>query len=223
MNSSPADGQYIPPQALRVGLTRAFVYNGPSMVPTFRPGQLLYVRPEARDLAPGDVVVFVNLSGDYVVHRVVAATDGGWVTRGDNNRLPDALPVAYGQVVGRVELAEYGGRLSPVAGGPAALRRVRLAWTARCAVRWVRRIFGLPYRLLRRSGLARRAFGPYFVPWLQVVHVETRDGPVLKALYRGRVVARCWPVAGRFECRKPYDLMLWAEDLGCSQRIRRTD
>lgn len=177
------------------------------MASTFRPGHLLYVRPAAHDLTPGDVVVFAS-AGGYVVHRVIAAADEGWVTRGDNNRLPDPLPVAHGQVVGRVELAEYGGRLTPVPGGRAALRRARAGWAARSATRWLRRVLGFPYRMLRRSGLVRRAVGPYLLPRLQVLRLETGQGPLLKVLHRGRVVARCWPAGGRFECQKPYDLVI---------------
>lgn len=208
MSSFPADGRVIPPKARQAGLTEAFIYTGPSMAPTFRPGCLLYVRPAARDLAPGDVVVFASPSGSYVVHRVVAASDAGLITRGDNNRLTDPLPVAHGQVVGRVELAEYGGRLTPVPGGPAALRRARAGWEARRAIGWLRRIFGFPYRALRRSGLARRVLGPYLLPRLEIVRLETPAGPVVKALHRGRVVARFWPASGRSECQKPYDLVI---------------
>ena len=75
-----------------------FIYRGPSMRPTFRPGQVLYVRPQALDIAPGDVIVFPDQkSGDFqVVHRVISTTADGLVTRGDNNLRSDPLLVSAG-------------------------------------------------------------------------------------------------------------------------------
>jgi signal peptidase I len=204
MSSSPADARVIPPQARQVGLTQAFVYNGASMAPTFRPGQLLYVRPVARDLAPGDVVVFANSSGSYVVHRVVTATDAGLVTRGDSNRLPDVLSVAHGQVVGRVELAEYAGRLNAVSGGRYGLLRVHLLHARLSMWETIKKLGKRPYRWLRTSGLVAR----YWHPRITRLSFNGKEELPVKYVCKGRTVARFWPASGRFECRKPFDLVI---------------
>ena len=58
MSDSLVEAEVIPLWAKRRGLTRCFFYTGSSMTPTFREGHILYVAPEARDVAVGDVVVF---------------------------------------------------------------------------------------------------------------------------------------------------------------------
>jgi hypothetical protein len=179
------------------------------MAPTFRPGHLLYVRPAARGIAPGDVAVFADPAGEsYIVHRVVSTTGAGWVTRGDNNRLSDARPVAPERIIGRVEMVEEQGHLTPVRGGTWGLWSARLGWEARRLGGWLRRVLRAPYCALRRSPTARHALNRLLSRHLEVVHLETPEGPLVKTTYRGRTVARWWPRLNRFECRKPYDLAI---------------
>jgi hypothetical protein len=209
MNSSLTETDIIPLWAKEKGLTRCFVYNGPSMAPTFRPGHLLYVRPTARGIAPGDVIVFADLSGNgHIVHRVISITEAGWVTRGDNNRLSDALPVAPDQVIGRVEMIEGQGHLRPVRGASWGLWSARLGWGTRRISGGLRRAFRAPYCALRSSPAVRQVLNRLLSRRLSVVHLETPDGPLVKTTYRGHTIARWWPQLNRFECRKPYDLII---------------
>ena len=221
MSNSLTETQLIPLRVRNQGLTRCFVYTGPSMEPTFHPGHLLYVRPTARDITPGDVVVFANPSGNgHIVHRVVSTTDAGLLTRGDNNRLTDFQPVAPEQLVGRVEMLEDQGCFEPVRGGKQGLRSARIGWGARRASLWLRRPLSPLYRALRNSSTVRRVLGRWLSPHLEVVRVETPSGPLFKTTYRGRVVARWWPQRSYFECRKPYDLVIPRPD-GANHKVHK--
>lgn len=209
MSSSLTETSFIPPALQAQGLTRCFIYSGPSMMPGFRPGHLLYVRPAARDIQPGDVVVFTHSDGvGFVTHRVVSVTDAGFVTRGDNNVRADTTPVPADAIVGRVEMVDANGTLEPVRGGAWGLWTARLAWYARRASAWLRQTFGGPYRWLRRSGLVARVWHPRITQ----LCVNTDNGALVKYICNGRVVARWWQQHHRFECAKPYDLVIARPD-----------
>ena len=75
------------------------------MTPTFHPGQVLHINPQISGIAPGDVIVFQKQDDkDHAVHRVIAVTENGYITRGDNNLITDMAPVLPDQVVGRVKV-----------------------------------------------------------------------------------------------------------------------
>ena len=199
----------IPACARTAGLLRCFAYHGTSMAPAFRPGHLLYVRPTPRDVAPGDVIVFAHpFTGGRTVHRVVSITDAGAITRGDNRLHNDLLPVALDQVIGRVEMVENEGRLRRLQGGSRGLWSAQVRWVARRVGGWLRSPLRPLYRALRNSPIVRRVLGRWLSRHLQLVRLETPDGPLFKTTYRGHVVARWWPQLNRFECRKPFDLAI---------------
>lgn len=217
MQSSETDADFqtptIPKWARAAGLLRCFLYRGNSMLPTFHAGHLLYVRPSVCDIVPGDVIVFSRSPENaYITHRVIAATASGLVTRGDGSPQNDDGSVLWEQVVGRVEKLEEQGQVKPVRGGRRALLLAQARWGARRIDRWLRFIFGAPYRMLRGPTTARilqRMFAPRF----EYISVHTAQGVLVKVLHHGRVVARWQPNAGHFECRKPYDLVLRRENL----------
>jgi hypothetical protein len=200
--------EIIPARLRAGGLTRCFAYKGPSMAPTFRPGHLLYVHPGIHGVGPGDVIVFANPSGDgYIVHRLISVADARWITRGDNNAREDR-PIAPDQVVGRVDMVDARGHLKPVCGASRGLWLARTQWGTRRVGKWLRRSLSPLYRTLRDSPILHRLLEQSFARALRVVRVETPDGPLLKTLYRGKVVARWWPQLCHFECQKPFDLII---------------
>ena len=86
---------------LRVGYV-----TSDSMAPTLSPADG-YLAVPAGDVSTGDVVVYWSpIRGEYVTHRVVEETDGGFVTKGDNNEETDQStgypPVSRSAVVGEV-------------------------------------------------------------------------------------------------------------------------
>jgi hypothetical protein len=188
-------------------------YRGKSMAGTFRAGDCLTVVPvPLAELQAGDVVVYRGPNGqgeqNELVHRIVAASSEGLVARGDNNPCPDSALVTADNLVGRVTHVERKGRMRPVRGGRWGLGRARLLHALALAWRWFKRLGGRPYRWLRASGLVPRVWHPVF----QKIRLATEGGPLVKYVCAGRTVARWWPATGRFECRKPYDLVLRGED-----------
>lgn len=209
-------------------------YRGCSMSGTFRPGECLIMKPVIlSEVRPGDVVVFRRLNHqeltggdcqadedrlvgelhgmeesqqvDELVHRVVAIRPGGLVTRGDNNTCSDAELVTADNLVGRVTHLERGRKLRPVHGGWAGLLRAWLlrAWKYHIWKHIARIGYG-PYHWLCDSGWVSRFWHPSIVK----VRLAGEDGPLVKYIFRGRTVARWWPLRDRFECQKPYDLVL---------------
>jgi signal peptidase I len=192
------------------GVPDRFIYRGPSMTPTFRPGQVLYVHLEARDIAAGDVIVFHDHNDNHqVVHRVISVSASGLITRGDNNLRSDPAPIISDQVVGRVEKTKLGGQIRPVVGGWRGLWLARVLRAILRIKRFLRRVLRGPYRWLRASRLVAYFWKPSF----SKVWLAGEDGPWVKFIHRGRSIARWWPQQNRFECQKPYDLVLRCEDL----------
>ena len=183
------------------------------MLGAFRPGDCLTVEPASiAAIRPGDVVIYQGRDQagepEDVVHRVVAVTPGGLVTRGDNNPQLDNVLVTQDNLLGRVTHVGREGRMRPVRGGRWGLLCVRLLHARRLVLRlgWalLRTVGRRPYRWLRASGLARRLWRPVVTRVL----VATGDGPLVKYVSGGRTVAWWWPATGHFRCRRPYDLVI---------------
>jgi len=183
-------------------------YRGRSMAGTFRAGDRLTLEPVAvSDVRLGDVVVFCSNhreDGDRLVHRIVAATPEGLVARGDNNPCPDAIPVTADNLLGRVTHVERRGWTRRVHGGWRGLLHARLLRTGVALWTWVKAAGRRPYHWLRSSNL----LGRWWQPAVHRVRIATDEGPVVKYVCKGRTVAEWWPQQQRFECRKPYDLVI---------------
>jgi signal peptidase I len=184
-------------------------YRGASMAGTFRPGDRLTVAPVPLiEIEPGDVVVLRGPDGcgndSDLVHRVVAAAPDGLVARGDSNPCDDEGRVTAANLVGRVTHFERKGRTRRVRGGRWGLLRARLLHARLPAWGLVKQVGRRPYRWLRASGLVQRCWRPAVTR----VRFTTEDGPLVKYVCGGRMVASWWPEEGRFECRRPYDLII---------------
>ncbi len=191
------------------GQGRFFFYHGDSMRGTFRPGDRLTVEPTAlSELCVGDVVVFHGVNcregADTIVHRVVATRADGLVTCGDNAMMADLYTLTAERLVGRVIQVERRGRTWAVRNGWAGLWRVRALRLLRFIIRLLALIGRWPYRGLRASGLVRR----FWRPVITRVYLRTERGLLVKYLHGGRTVAWWRPTERRFECRKPYDLVI---------------
>lgn len=206
MKKSPSELLPIQSQGSPDSKLVRFIYRGPSMRPTFRPGQALYVRPQALDIAPGDVIVFPDQkSGDFqVVHRVISATADGLVTRGDNNLRSDATLVQPDKVIGKVEKSNFQGKIRPVAGGWSGLFRARILLMTIKAKRFLRWGLSKPYKWLRQSGIAAKIWRPE----IGKIRYETQDGTLVKYVHKGKTVATHWTQNNRWHYRHPYDLIL---------------
>jgi hypothetical protein len=184
-------------------------YHGGSMLGTLRSGDQVVIEPvPLTAIRPGDVVAFRPTTADDgkipIVHRVVAIRPAGLLTQGDNNAQADEELVTADRLLGRVTYVERGGRRRLVRGGRAGqlwvvyLRAWRRAYYLTA---WLGR--GL-YRRLRASGLMRRVWRPKITR----VRLVNNHGTQVKYVCGGRTVARWWPHQNRFQCQKPYDLVI---------------
>ena len=179
------------------------------MLGTLRRGDGVPFEPASFDeIRPGDVVAFRAVDGrgqpQELVHRVIAVGPGGLLTRGDNNRESDSGWVTAENLLGRVTHVERGGRQVPIRGGRAGLFQGRLLHARVRARVWLIRVWRRPYGWLRTSGWIPRLWRPTITR----LRVPTENGPLIKYLSGGRTVARWWPAQGRFECARPYDLVI---------------
>lgn len=195
------------------GELRCFLYRGRSMRGTFRTGDCLTVEPVSFDnIYKGDVVVFcgLNESGETkeLVHRVMTVSPESLITRGDNNPYIDITVVTPDILVGRVTHVERDGKKRRIHGGYLGLMRARILHAWLHVRRLIGIVLGIPYRWLRKSDLVSMLWRPV----IKKIHFKTDNGPLIKYIYGKRTVARWWPEEGRFECRKPYDLVLHCPD-----------
>jgi GNAT superfamily N-acetyltransferase len=129
---------------------------GASMHPFIRNGDTLTLSPPGSSVPRiGEVFAFcLPGSGRLVIHRIVARRKGGWLTRGDNSRIPDGI-IRDDLLIGRVTAVERCGRTVRWGGGPGG-RVIALLVRANCVAG-----FRTALRGLRRSatGVLRRFQG----------------------------------------------------------------
>jgi len=185
------------------------LYRGNSMKGTFRSGDCLVITAVLlSDICPGDIIIYraPNHSGekDELVHRFVASTPNGLVTRGDNNPRVDTTLVTAENLMGRVTHVERNGITRPVRGGRLGLLHARLFRFRLSVWKFIKRLGRVPYRRLRNSNLIPRLWQPN----VTTLRFDTEKGSLVKYICNGRTVARWWQQRNRFECDKPYDLVI---------------
>lgn len=205
MNPSLQEINFYSPELKREASARVFVYRGPSMHSTFRSGQLLFVYPVEKDLHPGDVIVFrASDRSNPVVHRIIAISPEGLITRGDNNSEPDPQPVKLEQVLGRAEMVADQDRLQRIVSGAPGLRRARVLVVWKKIITVLKRIFWSPYDHLRKSGWAAHVWRPT----ISKVSVRAPQGRTIKYIIGKQTVAVWNKDQGFFQCKKPFDLVI---------------
>lgn len=96
--------------------------QGGSMTPLLRSGDRVRVTPDRHsELQPGQIVLALSASGQFVVHRVVSQTGNTVTLRGDARPAPDP-PLARSQVLGIVDEGSRGKRRIPLADSGLPLR-----------------------------------------------------------------------------------------------------
>jgi signal peptidase I len=205
-----SDRQMLYPSERRSAVSHAMrAYHGGSMLGTLRPGDQVVIEPvPLTAIRPGDVVAFRPTAADDgklpIVHRVVAIRPAGLLTQGDNNAQADEELVAADRLLGRVTHVERHGRQRLVRGGRAGQLWVVYLRARRRAYNLAARLGRGLYRRLRASGLMRRVWRPKITR----VRLVNNHGTQVKYVCGGRTVARWWPHQNRFQCQKPYDLVI---------------
>lgn len=204
---------------------RRIVYTGPSMNPTLREPDFLWVEPYGdRRVRAGDVVCFESPEHKTnVVHRVISVRPRSPVTglrssvsgppspvairtRGDNNPLPDTRVLAFNDLIGRVVAAQRGPRVRPVPGGCAGQA---IAWSVRLQKpigRILVRVISGAYQALARSAPLYFLLPVGLRP--RLVCFSGRDAPVFKLLIGGRTVGHYDYRFNRWQIRRPLRLII---------------
>jgi signal peptidase len=196
---------------------RRIVYTGPSMNPTLREPDLLWVEPYGnRPVRVGDVVCYRSPEANVnIVHRVVSVggqgigdggTKDGIRTRGDNNPGPDTGVIAAGDLLGRVVSAQRGSRLRPI---PGRLTGRMVAWSVRLRkVVWrvVAGVVSDAYQGFVRSGPFDFLLPGGLKP--RPVCFNGRDAATFKLLMGRRTVGRYDYRFNRWRIRRPFRLFV---------------
>jgi signal peptidase I len=200
---------------------RRIVYAGPSMNPTLREPDLLWVEPYGnRPVRNGDVVCFKSPEQDNnIVHRVASVVrreaDGGPKdeirTQGDNNECPDTLVLATDKLVGRVVAAQRGPRRRPVPGGHAGRA---IAWSVRLRKSMWRVVAGVVSEIYQ--GLVRIGPFDFLLPRgmrPKLVCFNGRNAALLKLLMDGRAIGHYDHRLRHWHIRRPFRLLVDAHTL----------
>lgn len=172
------------------GSVKVIFHCGPSMSPTLRSSDLLYVVPyNGGRIRCGDVIVFSQTQGGaQIAHRVVKSDGRGIRTRGDNNSHVDPYILRPEDIIGRVALVRRGSRRRRIHGGFLG-RIIGKAMVARRAVianTW--RPLRPLYRGLARSGLGGYVLPPNLRP--RVVSLKRFEGTEFLIFMGSRVVGK---------------------------------
>ncbi|MBN2398989.1 MAG: S26 family signal peptidase [Candidatus Aminicenantes bacterium] len=184
-------------------------YSGRSMAGTFREGDRLEIeKSRINDIKIGDVTVFISpMKTDEearCVHRVVFSTEKGIITRGDNNEKDDDGTVTEENFVGRVTHYERNGEIHKVANGWLGLGRARVLRGRLHMIKAMKLFLRKPYRMLKRTGIISTLWRPK----IEAIHFETRDGPLVKYVHKGKTVAGYWIKTNRWWFKRPYDFVI---------------
>lgn len=169
---------------------RIFPYRGSSMRGTFKAGDFLEAKKcRPKNLWRGDVIVFrgcqVDHKTDLIVHRIIRIGKDGFVTQGDNSRIPDARPVLPSQIIGKAILYERAGKHRRVIGGWPGLIKAKTGYYFRTAIS---RIYAKTKRLWP-TRLAGRILRTLSKSPVRTIRISTKQGPIVKWVWRSRTIA----------------------------------
>ena len=195
------------------GKPDVFNYYGVSMIPTFRAGDGLTVRPYGTsDIRPGDVVVFCPPERAHnVVHRVVRVDAAGIITRGDNCSTDDIWLLQRENIIGRVVSAQRGGRNLHVWGGRAgsAIAGILKArkWIGSGIVTLLRPL----YHALACSRLLHGRLSPFRE--MRLLYFKRPHGTEIQLVMGKWIIGRYLPPTGAWQIRRPFRLFIDASML----------
>jgi signal peptidase I len=204
---------------------RRIVYTGPSMNPTLREPDILWVEPYGkRRVRAGDVVCFESPEHDTnIVHRAISVRPSSLVpspsslaprpsspiairTQGDNNLLPDTRVLAPADLLGRVVAAQRGPQLRSIPGSHTGLM---IAWGLRLWKSIWKVVAGIVSRVYQ--GTVRCGPFDFLLPGglkPRLVCFSGRDATVYKLLIRGRMVGLYDHSIKEWQIRRPLRLFI---------------
>lgn len=185
-----------------------FLYNGPSMNPTLKPGDRLRVVPYGnRGIGVGDVVVIRAPEGKRnVAHRVVSVGPRGVKTRGDNNNQIDSWLLRPEEIIGRVISAQRGTKSISIHGGRRGAVYASVLRPIKHVNLTISRLLHPVYRRLSESGIFRRALPRR--ARLRVLCFTRPDGLEMHLYMGGWFIGRRRPGWERWQVRPPFRLFV---------------
>ena len=189
-------------------MLRDINYTGPSMNPTLKAGDGLFVVPYGdRKIRIGDVVVFRDPEGKYnIVHRVVAVDSRGISTRGDNNNSIDPWLLSPDDIIGRVVSTQRRSKTLTVHGGIWGRISAPAFWTIKQVNLTVCRILHPAYYWFARSGIFKKF--NRFLPKIHVLLFNRPEGREFQLLMGNRVIGRCLPGKDHWQIMRPLRLFV---------------
>jgi hypothetical protein len=173
-------------------------------------GDILLVAPyDSQEIQVGDVVVFPDPERGHIVHRVVAVSAQGVITKGDNIPHVDDRVLTPQEILGRVQAIERQGRTLPVPRqAPASLYVLKLRQTCDRAISWLLRP---GYRWLGQSGLFHGLLPGWLKP--KLVHFSRAEGSEWQLWLGGLLIGKKSPRQSSWSIRRPFRLFIDAASL----------
>jgi signal peptidase len=187
---------------------KSIIYTGPSMNPTLKAGDKLYVTPyDGQKIRPGDVIVFLSPeSGRKVTHRIISADSHGIRTRGDNNSKIDPWILSPDKILGRVGYAKKINRWRRICGGEIGqlyglmLKAIHLIDSS------ISPIFRPAYQWLSKSGILTRYV--LIQKKIRVLSYKRPGGNEFQLLLGKYLIGRCPPGKNKWDIRRPFRLFI---------------
>jgi hypothetical protein len=188
-------------------------YNGPSMNPTFCPGDGLKVVPyDGREICCGDIVAFPDPSGNRnVVHRVIGVDSEGIRTQGDNNNNIDPWVLQSEDIIGRVVSANRGNKVLAIVDGKAGVLLSSILRKKRDLLKRSFIILHPIYRWLAGTGLFQTLFLPLICP--RVRCFNRYGGTELHLVLRSWRIGRRLPGSDEWDIKRPFRLFVDVDSL----------
>jgi|UniRef100_A0A7V6A1F6 hypothetical protein len=187
-------------------MTTKLLYNGVSMNPLFREGDVVEVIPcQELEVRAGDVVAFSPPEKPgKVIHRVLAVTPEGLITKGDNLPCVDDWLIKPGDILGKVVAIHRQGRRLPVPRRPPVA--LHLLKASRWCDRLLSRLFRPAYHRLAGSRLFRGRLGGWIKP--ELLYFSRNDGPEWQLWLGNLLIGRKLPHQAHWTIRRPFRLLV---------------
>lgn len=187
---------------------KTMTYLGPSMNPTLKSGDRLYITPyDKQKIRRGDVIVFLSPEdGAKVVHRVVTIDSYSIRTRGDNCNQVDPWILSSDHILGRVVCRKRRNKWRRVFGGPLGQLFVVTIRAIHTIDSSVSSLLRPAYDRLARTGIFRRLLADQMKT--RVVSFNRPAGTELQLIMGRWVVGRWLPGRARWHIRRPFRLFV---------------
>lgn len=164
------------------------------MKSTFSEGDLLSIEPrDLKKIRIGEIVAYRNNrkdeSDNLIVHRIIKISSNILFTKGDNNRNIDTFPVSKENLVGKVILYERKGKLHRVIGGIVGLIIARIRYFFRRSAY----LFFTKVKWILSIKIINNSINRFWKHRIQKIKINTKDGPVIKCIYRNHTIAQMLP------------------------------